>query len=201
MKQRATIILVFALFLAPVLLATLMHSRWWHFEPQTKNYGELVEPVIALESFQVTDSSGRRWDQESLRDHWTLLAVNDGVCEKSCVERLTWLARLRETQGRHLQRLNVMVVGTRLGEVELPPLQDGIVLAATSDQTDEPMKPAQQARNQAWTQQLPHAANLNTTYLIDPVGNIIMSYPADSDPTGIRKDLKRILTWSKADTA
>lgn len=191
MKQRATIVLVFAVFLAPVVLATLMHSNWWHFQPETKHYGDLVEPVIALHDFQVEDSTGRQWQQADLLEHWTLLAVTDTSCTQECIERLTWLARLRETQGRHLQRLNVMVVGSDLAQLQAPPGQPGIILAqfeASDGRSD-------------WRQQLPARFALNTTYLVDPAGNIILSYPPASDPTGIRKDLKRILTWSKADTA
>ena len=89
-----------------------------------------------------------------------------------------------------------MVVGSELPDGDTPPSQAGIILASstlTADQTDK--------SGAVWINTLPHDLNLKTTYLIDPVGNIIMSYPADSDPTGIRKDLKRILTWSKADAA
>ncbi len=34
-------------------------------------------------------------------------------------------------------------------------------------------------------------------YIIDPLGNLMMSYPAGSDPTGIRKDLSRLLYASQ----
>jgi hypothetical protein len=48
----------------------------------------------------------------------------------------------------------------------------------------------------------PLKTSLNTgagTYLIDPLGNIMMAYTADTDPNDIRLDLKRLLTWSKLD--
>ncbi len=38
-----------------------------------------------------------------------------------------------------------------------------------------------------------------TTYLVDPLGNLMMVYNAESDPTGLNKDLKLLLTWSKLD--
>jgi cytochrome oxidase Cu insertion factor (SCO1/SenC/PrrC family) len=191
MKQRATILLVFAVFLTPVILATLMHSQWWQFEPETRNYGQLVEPVVALDQFAVTDTHGQRWDVSNLTEHWTLLAISAEPCTDACVERLTWLARLRETQGRHLKRVNVLVVSPNSGHLQSPPEQDRIVLAQWDQAQGTP----------SWAQQLPANEGLNTTYLVDPVGNVMMRYPADSDPTGIRKDLKRILTWSKADNA
>ena len=34
-------------------------------------------------------------------------------------------------------------------------------------------------------------------YIVDPIGNIMMSYPPDADPTGMKKDLKRLLKVSK----
>lgn len=39
--------------------------------------------------------------------------------------------------------------------------------------------------------------NLNRVYLMDPLGNFMMSYPADADPTGMRKDLARLLRISQ----
>jgi hypothetical protein len=39
--------------------------------------------------------------------------------------------------------------------------------------------------------------NLNRIYLVDPLGNFMMSYPADADPTGMRKDLARLLRISQ----
>jgi hypothetical protein len=39
--------------------------------------------------------------------------------------------------------------------------------------------------------------NLNRVYLVDPFGNFMMSYPADADPAGINKDIKRLLRVSQ----
>jgi len=34
-------------------------------------------------------------------------------------------------------------------------------------------------------------------YLLDPLGNLLMRYPIDTDPRGLLKDLQRLLKWSK----
>ena len=34
-------------------------------------------------------------------------------------------------------------------------------------------------------------------YIIDPLGNLMMYYPADADPGGMLKDLKKLLKYSK----
>ena len=38
-----------------------------------------------------------------------------------------------------------------------------------------------------------------SVYLIDPLGNIMLFYAAGFDPNDLKKDLKRLLTWSKLD--
>jgi hypothetical protein len=34
-------------------------------------------------------------------------------------------------------------------------------------------------------------------YLVDPIGNLVLSYPPDADPSGMRKDLARLLHLSQ----
>ena len=43
------------------------------------------------------------------------------------------------------------------------------------------------------------AATPGSLYLLDPLGNIMMFYAAGFDPNDLKKDLKRLLTWSKLD--
>jgi hypothetical protein len=38
--------------------------------------------------------------------------------------------------------------------------------------------------------------NAGRSYIVDPLGNLMMSYPPDADPRGILKDLKRLLRLS-----
>ena len=40
-------------------------------------------------------------------------------------------------------------------------------------------------------------ADLNRVYVIDPLGNLMMSYPADADANRMRKDLARLLRVSQ----
>ena len=34
-------------------------------------------------------------------------------------------------------------------------------------------------------------------YLVDPIGNLMMRFPADPDPSGVIKDLQRLLKYSR----
>jgi hypothetical protein len=41
--------------------------------------GVLLRPAVPLPRFQLVDSSGRRFDEEAMRDHWTLLSIGSVV--------------------------------------------------------------------------------------------------------------------------
>ena len=43
----------------------------------------------------------------------------------------------------------------------------------------------------------PTDAKLDRLYIIDPTGNLMMSYPATADPSIIKKDIKRLLKTSQ----
>ena len=53
-----------------------------------------------------------------------------------------------------------------------------------------------------WTEILkldnaPEEAQKDRFYIIDPAGNLMMSYPASADPNYIKKDIKRLLKTSQ----
>jgi hypothetical protein len=45
----------------------------------------------------------------------------------------------------------------------------------------------------------PPASARGGSYLVDPLGNIMMFYAPGADPNDLSRDLKRLLTWSKLD--
>jgi len=45
---------------------------------------------------------------------------------------------------------------------------------------------------------LPHEGSVKDhIYLIDPLGNLVLRYPRDADPSRIRKDITRLLRVSR----
>ena len=96
--------------------------------------------------------------------------------------------------GKNRTRLGLLFVSrnglTPVNSSEVQAIDPGLLLAtdpggelsqALRDPADEPVMTSGQ------------------TYLLDPFGNIILAYAKNSDPNGIKKDLNRLLTWSKAD--
>ncbi|MFW5815380.1 MAG: hypothetical protein ACOCVP_00865 [Wenzhouxiangella sp.] len=189
--NRIAIIAVFAVFLIPVLLATLMHSRWLDWQPGGgRNHGELIEPVIELDAFEVRDAFGNPIAREDLLERWQLIHVEPGSCEASCLENLYWLRQVRLAQDRHQPEIGLMFLS--------PQPQDEQTLSSISELAED-FRVIEGESARPLLDQLPDNARQGGFYIGDPLANIIMRYPIDADHNGIRRDLRRLLTWTQRD--
>ncbi len=189
-SNRFTIIVIAILFAAPVLLTILMHSQWWPYRPNTtRNHGELLQPPIAVDGWPDTSSTLSIEDKPPI---WTLLLASNSDCAEACQQQLGWLRQVRIAQGRHSQQVEIqLATGVSLSS----PQQTAV--KTIFDELRLPDARQQANLQHAITQLTPVEAQTGlTTYLIDPAGFIILRYSEDTDVTGVRKDLRRLLTWS-----
>lgn len=189
--NRIAILAVFAVFLIPVILATLMHSRWLDWQPGGgRNHGEFIEPVIELDDFTVRDAFGNQVARQDLLERWQLIHVEPGPCGETCLENLYWLRQVRLAQDRHQSDIGLMFLSHQpQGEQTLSAIRE---LAADFRVI------VGQAANPL-LEQLPEQGRQGGFYIGDPLANIILRYPIDADHNGIRRDLRRLLTWTQRD--
>lgn len=187
MNPRLTLILLFALFLAPILVAVLLNSRWVDWEPEPeRSHGELIEPVVPLPDFRIVSADGEPVSRDDLLERWTLLQVEPAACAEACQERAYLLRQVRAAQNRHVPDIDLLLVtgpapDAGLGERirALDPVFDVVGGPAA-----EPLRAV-----------IP-GADQGGFYIVDPDGNIMERFGLETDPTGIRKDLRRLLTWT-----
>jgi len=158
-----------------------------------RNYGELIDPQRPLPSIEVIDAQGRAAPLTALKDQWLLISVADSACDAACEQHLYLQRQVRETLGREKDRLDW--VWLRTGETALSePLK-----AATA--TAQVLHVDAQALAQ-WLQPAPGQALADHLYVVDPLGNWMMRFPAQADPKKIKSDLDRLLRasafWDKA---
>jgi hypothetical protein len=187
--NKPAIILVFILFLTPVLAAIVMHSEWISWQPGGgRNHGELFQPVIALPEFQVLDARQQAVNHEDLLDRWHLIHRRSQPCDEACLEDLYWLRQIRRAQDRHQPDVGLVLLSlSRLDADTLAAIEslaeDFIIIDGPAAETlaaSFPMDHLDQA-----------------SYITDPMANIILGYADDADPNGIRRDLRRLLTWTQ----
>ncbi len=95
--------LIVAAFALPAVLAVLMQTRWFHWEPSvTRNRGDLIKPVLPL----TADAASSALFANGTR--WSVLVRFPEPCAAECERRLTLLSHVREAQGKEMERVQMV---------------------------------------------------------------------------------------------
>jgi hypothetical protein len=178
-RARRTLLLIAAIGIAPIV-ASYVTYYFWPRQARV-NYGELLttRPAPPIEGAR---SDGRPFRLEDLRGRWVLLMSSQSQCDAICERMLYATRQARTIQGGDQDR--VVRVWLVAGEGVAPP-----ALLAQHPGL-EVVRVAESAQ-----------ANLSTSdgriYLIDPLGNWVLAWPADPDIKALAKDLGRVLRASQ----
>lgn len=194
LSPRVLLMIIASMFLLPLVLAWFMHSGVIDYTPgHTRNHGVLVQPPVPVswkDVFSVPELSPLT-ESNPFEDHWTMLKVVPVSCPAKCLEQLTELRQVHRASGRHQSRILIALL------LRNPDLQKNLarqlldiydryeLLADSSGFLQKSLKKA--------------APGMDGVYLIDPLGNIMMTYEDGTDPNHLKQDLTRLLTWSKLD--
>lgn len=152
-----------------------------------RNYGELIDPQRPLPAFAGTNAQGQAVPLASLKDQWLLISVADSACTEACQEHLLVQRQLRETLGREKDRLDW--VWLRTGDAALSePLQKATAAAQVLHVDAQALA--------GWLQPAPGQKIEDHLYLVDPLGNWMMRFPAPLDAKQAKRDLDRLLRAS-----
>lgn len=194
-RSRIWLLILASLFLAPVILAWLVFYVFPEWQPQgTINNGELVQPVRPVPAFQLQSLDGKSLDETFFRGKWTFVSLLQGDCDEACVKQLYTIRQIRLTQGKNIDRLQRLLFwrGSPPSIAALHSLQEKypglVILPLTGEYA--------QAIPQVFQIDDTNPLKSNDYYLVDPLGNLMMRYPADSEPKGVIKDLHRLLKYS-----
>ena len=193
-SPRVALVVIASVFILPLILAWLMFSGVIEYRPQSmRNLGALVQPPVPID-FDGKFVSGTSDDPAGPLDpHWLILYAVPDPCNEACLEAIAGLRQVHLAAGRDRHRIRLALLHrgedpSRLRQVykRFRLLEDpGGGVWRTLESVAKRIGPAANAAG--------------ATYLIDPLGNIMLFYAAGSDPNDIKTDLKRLLTWSKLD--
>ena len=188
-------LLLLAFFAAPVVLAWLAFYVFPEWRPAgTSNHGQLITPLRPLPAFQLETLSGEPIDETFMRGKWTLVYLAQGACAEPCVRQLYNLRQVRLAQGKNIDRVQRLMLWERADlrpgqQAELVEHFPGQVIALMPGQA-----PAVLLETFVLDEQDPMRAG--RVYLVDPLGNLMMSYQPEDEPRGTIKDLERLLKYS-----
>jgi len=165
MSPRNKVLLIGAVCLAPLVLGTLAYYLKWDVGAPA-NYGELLAPTPLVGA-----------PFERLRGKWLLVSVDASACDAWCEKKLYYLRQLWRAQGKDRDRVERLWLVTDGGKprAELLQLIEGTRVESAPKLDAFPGRPD------------------DHIYLVDPVGNLMMRWPRDADPSRTLKDLQRLL--------
>lgn len=192
-RGRWVLLALALLFLSGIVGSFVLTQSGWR-PGATKNYGELVQPPQPIRDVALADRAGRPVHFRALRGKWTLLYFGAAECRKPCIDNLYKMRQVTAAQGPEAHRLQRVFVVTDPQALDL--LRYTL---ADYPGTRVLLGPRAAVRELAQQFVLPAGSpldGLDRLYLVDPLGNFMMSYPADADARGINKDLKLLLRAS-----
>ena len=192
-KSRRTLIALWVLFLAPPVLAAL----WFFFgdartPDETTNRGELIHPARHIQWPVALDHRGAALPDNRFAHLWTLAYVGDPACDADCQRQLWVMRQVRAAQNQHADRVGAMFITLDGGTPkDFAQWRQGFRALRL-----ERVRDAAAILDQFRVGDEPDAQVKGRIYLIDPLGNLMMRYRPDQDPSDIRKDVKKLLKIS-----
>jgi hypothetical protein len=195
LSPRILLVIIAAMFLLPLMLAWFMYTGTIDYKPaSTRNYGELVEPPLPLswESIYLVNPAGGdpMSAPNELERHWVVLRPVPAACGESCEQEIIQLRQIHRAAGRNQSRIRIaLLLEDSADAADISRIQG---IYTEFNLITGPAGSLREIMRQA-------SGDLTSTYLVDPLGNIMMVYASGADPNHLKKDLKRLLTWSKLD--
>lgn len=192
-RGRRQLLTLAALFFVPLLVAFWLYYGAGTWRPAGgTNQGDLVDPARPLPAVSLERADGTSTGQNFLRGKWTMLSISGGTCDARCREALYLTRQSRIALGKDMDRVQrvLLVTGSCCDEAfldgEHPDLQvvrlDGPdasrLLAPIPTYADGP------------------ATSAGRIYVIDPLGNLVLSYSASAPEKALLTDLKKLLRLS-----
>ena len=189
---RLKMLAVLAVCAAPVVAS---YFTYYVVRPEgRRNYGDLIEPQRPLPALTAKSLDGTAVPLPSLRGQWLLVSVAGGACDAACEKHLYLQRQLREGLGKDKDRVDwvwLVADGVPVRRSLLPAVAQATVLHVDAAQLSRWLAAAP-------GQQLP-----DHLYLVDPLGNWMMRFPAvkageldTAAAKDIKRDLERVLRAS-----
>ena len=193
------------IFVLPFTIAATLHLLNVH--PESHSYGTLVNPPHALAIPVLKDVAGKDIKPQQWLKIWSIVTIDANSCAEPCQAQLHLLKQIQTSLDKDSKRVQHVLLAPTIKAETAHALQkqypDLILLVGADAKSSQFMAEFNVVKNttEKTAEKTPEkilAQSKGRVYLVDPLGNLMMSYPADMNPKGMQSDLKKLLKNSWA---
>jgi hypothetical protein len=189
-RNLRTLALLAVLFLLPLVIAFFVYYGTAWRPAGRVNHAVLINPPRPLPQLSLPGlaAADRPTPATPLHGKWSLVYVGDGACDAACREALAVMRQTRLALNNDMTRVErvFLVTGECCAREFLAREHPGLVVLDARGGAAAPLVEA-----------FPAAGREHTLFVVDPLGNLMMSYDARRDPHGLLEDLKTLLRLSQ----
>jgi len=201
-RGRWILLLLLVFFAVPLLLVVILHKYEWH--PQGSSHGELIAPARQLAMpAGLLSASGQPINPEMWRDKWSMVYIAD-ECAAVCLQRVHSMRQLHVSFAKDIERMQrVLITNSRETAALQQQYPDLVIInqpdSAIADLVRQFSAPASSEHaSETTSNDAKVSTPANRLYLVDPLGNLMMSFPASVPDADVRKDISKLLRYSWA---
>lgn len=195
---RRIVLLVFLVCFVPFVLAWLAYSTRL-FEGRN-NYGTLIDPQVDIPATVAgTRLGGEPFDVAALKGKWVLFQVASGRCDEACQQMMFYQRQIRTSTGKEQGRIErvVFLIDDEPVETLLLRQFEGVHFVRTTPADIQGWLPLPPDTVASQSSGDPLARLQTHVFLADPLGHVMMRFPAQPDWAKVRKDISKLLWASK----
>lgn len=190
-RNPYTVWFVVLAFIAPVALAYIMF-----FFVEVKsfvNHGEILNPIVHIRSFELKNKDNEIIPEEELTYKWRLISFVGKDCDPQCEKRLYDTRQIHTSLGKDKHRLSRMFIhlepaGETLSKLIAEKHQNAIEVNSSAKIIIDTL--GDNIRSDAGIMN-------NETYIMDPMGNVMMRFTQEQPNKEFLHDLKKLLKASQ----
>jgi hypothetical protein len=185
-RGRWSMFAVLLVCAAPIIAS---YITYYFIKPEGRtNYGDLIDPrQHPIPPMASTSIDGTPQTLEAFKGKWIMVKVGGSACDQKCQDMLFMMRQLRTMQGKEADRIERVWLIT-----DNEPLET--FMLRVNDGTRFLRAPADVVAR--WLPLAPGGKVEEHIFLIDPLGNLMMRFPKDAEPSKVKKDIAKLLKAS-----
>lgn len=191
-RSRTQLWLLIAIFFVPLAFAFVMYYGFDWRPAGTTNKGDLISPPRPLQTGTLLTPQDQPIEESIFEDKWSLVYIGNGQCDARCRDALTLMRQTRLALNDDASRVRRVFLATS-GCCDLEYLStehEGLITARADEASDRELLATFPRYDDVPVE------NAGRIYIVDPLGNLMMSYAPDAPQKALLEDLKKLLKLS-----